>query len=138
MHEDWEKKLDTPLTRQFEETGVEPSGGQWQKIAIARAFFRDAPFIIRDEPSSALDPKAESQIFNSFSDLCGNKSGLLISHRLSSIMIVDKIIFLENGQIKETGTHAELMEQNATYAQMYKLQAEKYKTEASENGEGAS
>lgn len=137
IQEAWEKKLDTPLTRTFEENGIELSGGQWQKIGIARAFFRDAPFVILDEPSSALDPKAESQIFNSFSDLCGDKSGLLISHRLSSIMIVDKIIFLEDGQIKEAGTHEELMKQNGTYAEMYNLQAEKYKTEKSpESREG--
>ena len=129
IHETFEKKLNTPLTRDFDEDGAELSGGQWQKVAIARAFFRNAPFIILDEPSSALDPKAESQIFNSFSDLCGNKSGLLISHRLSSIMLVDKIVFLEDGQIKEAGTHDELMKQNGTYAQMYNLQAEKYKTE---------
>ena len=137
IHEKWEKKLETPLTRNFEEDGVDLSGGQWQKVAIARAFFRNAPFIILDEPSSALDPIAESQIFNSFSELCGNKSGLLISHRLSSIMIVDRIVFLENGQIKETGTHAELMKQNGTYAEMYSLQAEKYKTETVQaSGEG--
>ncbi|MCL2159288.1 MAG: ABC transporter ATP-binding protein/permease [Oscillospiraceae bacterium] len=129
IHETFEKKLDAPLTRDFDEDGAELSGGQWQKVAIARAFFRNAPFIILDEPSSALDPKAESQIFNSFSDLCGNKSGLLISHRLSSIMLVDKIVFLEDGQIKEAGTHIELMKQNGTYAQMYTLQAEKYKSE---------
>jgi len=135
IQEAWEKKLDTPLTRNFEENGVEPSGGQWQKIAIARAFFRNAPFVILDEPSSALDPKAESLIFNSFSDLCGNKSGLLISHRLSSIMIVDRIIFLESGQIKETGAHAELMKQNGTYAEMYNLQAEKYKTKTAQAGQ---
>lgn len=130
IHENWDKKLNTPLTRCFEEDGVELSGGQWQKIAIARAFFKNASFIILDEPSAALDPKAESQIFNSFSDLCGNKSGLLISHRLSSIMLVDKIIFLENGQITESGTHNELINRGGTYAKMYTLQAEKYKTKS--------
>ncbi len=132
IQETWETKLNTPLTRNFDENGVELSGGQWQKIGIARAFFRNAPFIILDEPSSALDPKAESQIFNSFSELCGSKSGLLISHRLSSIMLVDKIVFLEDGQIKEAGTHDELMKQNGTYAQMYNLQAEKYRTDINE------
>ena len=129
IHDTWDKKLNTPITRLFDEDGVELSGGEWQKVGIARAFFKNAPFIILDEPSSALDPKAESRIFNSFSSLCADKSGLLISHRLSNIMMVDSIIFLENGRIKETGTHDELMKQNGTYAEMYNLQAEKYKIE---------
>ena len=124
-----EKGLETPLTRSFEEDGVELSGGQWQKISIARAFFRNAPFIILDEPSSALDPKAEAQIFNSFSDLCGEKSGILISHRLSNIMMVDRIIFIESGCVRESGIHSELIKQNGIYAKMYNLQAEKYSNE---------
>ncbi len=135
IQENWDKKHNTPLTRSFEDDGVELSGGQWQKIAIARTFFKNAPFIILDEPSAALDPKAESQIFNSFSNLCGNKSGLLISHRLSSIMLVDKIMFLENGQIIESGTHNELMNRDGIYAQMYTLQAEKYKIKSEEANE---
>jgi ATP-binding cassette subfamily B protein len=135
IYETWDKKLETPLTRSFYEDGAELSGGQWQKLAIARAFFRNSSFIILDEPSSALDPIAESQIFNSFSNLCGDKGGLLISHRLSSIMLVDKIIFLEDGCIKEIGTHSELMNKDGTYAQMYHLQAEKYRTKSEEESE---
>ncbi len=130
IHTSFPEGLSNPMTRSFSDIGVELSGGQWQKVGIARAFFRNAPFIVLDEPSSALDPKAESQIFNSFAKLCGNKSGILISHRLSSIMLVDKILFLENGRIKESGTHSELMRRNGTYAAMYNLQAEKYRTNA--------
>ena len=119
--------IKTPLTRSFEANGIELSEGQWQKVSIARAFFRNAPFIILDEPSSSLDPKAEDQIFTSFSKLCGDKSGILISHRLSSIIMVDKIIFLDGGIITEYGTHEDLIKQNGKYAEMYRLQAKKYR-----------
>lgn len=120
------KKLDTPLTRLFEEDGIELSVGQWQKIAISRAFFRNAKFVILDEPSSSLDPLAEEHIFRSFSKLCGEKSGIIISHRLSSVIMADKILFIEKGTIKEEGTHADLMKLNGSYAEMYRLQANKY------------
>ncbi len=118
--------LDTDMTRKFHEKGMELSGGQWQKIALARAFFRDAQFVILDEPSSALDPEAEDYIFSSFKQLCRNKGGILISHRLSSIMMVDEIVLLDSGTVIESGTHAELMMQNGKYAEMYRMQAEKY------------
>ena len=118
--------LDTPLTRAFEDSGFEPSGGQRQKIVIARAFFKNAPFVILDEPSSALDPIAEDHIFGSFSKLCGEKSGILISHRLSNIIMVDKIIYLESGSLLECGTHKDLMALKGRYAEMYHLQADKY------------
>ncbi len=122
-----ENMYDTDLTREFNDNGAELSGGQWQKIAIARAFFSDAPVIILDEPSSALDPEAEDEIFRSFRNLCENKSGILISHRLSSSMLVDEILLIENGALIEMGTHEELIENNGRYAELYKMQAEKYK-----------
>ena len=124
-----EEKYDTDMTRMFNDKGVELSGGQWQKVAISRAYFSDAPVIILDEPSSALDPEAEDEIFRSFKKLCENKSGILISHRLSSSILVDKIILLENGEIIETGTHDELIEKNGRYAELYRMQADKYKNE---------
>ena len=127
----------TPMTRLFAEDGFEPSGGQWQKIAIARALFRNAPFVILDEPSAALDPLAEDLVFRSFSKLCEQKSGILISHRLSNILMVDRILYMENGIIAESGTHPELMALGGRYAQMYHLQADKYvQTNNSEGGSG--
>ena len=119
---------DTDMTRSFNDNGVELSGGQWQKVAISRAFFSNSPVIILDEPSSALDPEAEDEIFRSFKKLCEDKSGILISHRLSSSILVDKIILLENGKLIESGTHNELVEKNGRYAELYRKQADKYKT----------
>ena len=119
--------LETDMTRQFNDKGAELSGGQWQKVALARAFFRQSQFIILDEPSSALDPEAEDYIFSSFKQLCQDKGGILVSHRLSSIMMVDEIVLLDNGVAIESGTHEELMSQNGKYAEMYRIQAEKYK-----------
>lgn len=119
--------LNTKMTRMFENDGLELSGGQWQRLALARAFFRQAQFIILDEPSSALDPEAEDYIFSSFRELCRDKGGILISHRLSSIIMVDEIVLLDKGSVTESGTHDELMKRNGKYAQMYRLQADKYK-----------
>ncbi len=121
-----ENGLDTDMTRRFNDKGVELSGGQWQKIALARAFFRASQFVILDEPSSALDPEAEDYIFSSFKRLCKNKGGILVSHRLSSIMMVDEIFLLDGGRVIESGSHAELMKQGGKYAEMYRMQAEKY------------
>ena len=123
------QNLDTQLLRMFDEHGYEPSGGQWQKVGLARAFFRDASVLILDEPSSALDPEAENFLFYNFKKLLENKGALIVSHRLSIISLVDKVILLENGSVRETGTHAELMRQNGVYAKMYRLQASKYKND---------
>lgn len=117
----------TMLTREFDDQGLELSGGQWQKIAIARTFFKEADIMVLDEPSSALDPEAEDYIFTSFQKMSKNKSGIIISHRLSGIVMADKILVLEQGTIVEQGTHKELMELNGRYAVLYNLQAEKYK-----------
>lgn len=119
--------LNTYLTRRFEEDGIELSGGEWQKIALARAFFRNASMIILDEPSSCLDPEAEYTIFKNFKELYKNKGAIFISHRLSNITMVDRIIVLENGSIAEIGTHEELMKMSGKYTYLFNLQAEKYK-----------
>lgn len=126
VSQDHTLSIGTPMTRLFAEDGFEPSGGQWQKIVIARALFCNAPFVILDEPSAALDPLAEDLVFRSFSKLCEDKSGILISHRLSNILMVDRILYMENGIIAESGTHTELMALQGRYAHMYHLQADKY------------
>ena len=118
--------LDTDMTRNFNNEGVELSGGQWQKVALARAFFKKSDFIILDEPTASLDPEAEDYLFRSFKWLCRDKGGILISHRLSSIMLVDEIILIGEGAVIEKGTHAELMEKNGKYAELYRIQANKY------------
>ncbi|MBE9916048.1 ABC transporter ATP-binding protein [Paenibacillus donghaensis] len=123
-------KLDTQLGRWFEH-GHQLSGGQWQRIAIARAFMRDADVYILDEPSSFLDPEAERDVFERFHDLIKNRIGIFISHRLSSVNFADQIWVMEEGEIVEMGTHAELMARNQTYARLYRLQADAYSTNVS-------
>jgi ATP-binding cassette subfamily B protein len=106
--------------------GVDLSGGQWQKIALARAYMRDAQLLILDEPTAALDARAEHEVFVRFADLTKGKMAVLISHRFSTVRMADKILFLEHGQKKEYGTHEELMEQGGKYAELFKLQAKGY------------
>jgi ATP-binding cassette subfamily B protein len=118
--------LDTYLTRQFVEEGKELSGGEWQKIALARTFFREGDIIILDEPSAALDPEAEHQVFEKFAELCKGKGAVFISHRLSNVIMADRIIVLENGEVIEDGSHRELMKMNGKYSYLFNLQAEKY------------
>lgn len=118
--------LDTYMTRQFDDYGAELSKGQWQKIALSRAYFKKAPIIIFDEPSAALDAEAEDKIFRNFEAISGNKTGIMISHRISSARISNKIIVLDGGRIVEQGTHDELISLNGLYARLYNLQKEKY------------
>lgn len=120
------KGMDSHMTKQFEEDGVELSGGQWQRIGIARCMYRDAKMLVMDEPSSALDVKAEDFIFSSFGEVCKGRGGLLITHRLSNLMYVDRIILIEDGNICEEGTHNELIQKQGKYYALYALQAEKY------------
>lgn len=127
IYESFSEGLDADLTRNFSSKGYVLSGGQWQKVALSRAFFRDSAFMIFDEPSSALDPDAENFVFESIKSLCQNKGGLIISHRLTAVPLADFIIFLKDGKISESGTHQELIEQNGEYAYMYRLQADKYR-----------
>jgi ATP-binding cassette subfamily B protein len=114
----------------FSESGNNLSGGQWQRIAIARALFRDkARIMILDEPTSALDPVAEAQLYRDFTELTGDKTTLLISHRLGITAVVDRILVFEGGSIVEDGSHSELLAKGGLYARMYKAQAQWYEQE---------
>ncbi|MGN0598103.1 MAG: ABC transporter ATP-binding protein [Ruminiclostridium sp.] len=122
-----EKGADTVLFKQFEEDGIEPSGGEQQKIAIARALYKNAPIVILDEPTAALDPVAEYDIYRQFDKLVGGKTAVYISHRLSSCKFCDKIAVFSDGVIKEYGTHDQLVGlKDGIYAEMFAAQAQYY------------
>ena len=120
-------KLNTPLTNEFEENGTNFSGGESQKLAIAKAVYKDAGVVIMDEPSSSLDPKSEHEMYMRMFAMCKDKTLILISHRLYSTKMVDKIYYMESGSILESGSHEELIKQNGKYAALYNIQAGQYK-----------
>ncbi len=124
------KGLDTCLYREFEEDGVEVSGGEGQKIALARALYKDAPFIVLDEPTAALDPVAEYEVYSNFDRLVGDKTAIYISHRLSSCRFCDEIAVFDGGQIVQQGSHESLLaEQDGKYAELWHAQAQHYAKE---------
>lgn len=116
----------TPLTRLFEENGIELSGGEWQKLSIARAFYKDSDILIMDEPTASLDPIAEQDVFTRFSELSRGKISIFVSHRLSGAVTAGQIIVLENGEVAEIGSHDELMERQGKYYLLFTTQARKY------------
>ena len=118
--------LDQMLGRRFEE-GVDLSGGEWQKIALARAYLRDAQILILDEPTAALDAASEYEVFQRFADLTRNRMALFISHRFSTVRMSDRIVVLEKGVIHEQGTHEQLMARAGRYSNMFQLQAAGYR-----------
>lgn len=121
------KGLDTQLYKDYGEDGIEVSGGEAQKIAIARALYKDAPFIILDEPTAALDPMAEAEIYAKFNEISGDKTAIYISHRLSSCKFCDEILVFDRGSIIQQGTHEALLEQaSGKYAQLWNAQAQYY------------
>jgi ABC-type multidrug transport system fused ATPase/permease subunit len=117
---------DTPLMRIFEPNGTELSIGQWQKLAIARAFYSESDILILDEPTASLDPIAEQEIFNQFDRLRADKTTIFVSHRLSSATVASLIVVLENGQVVESGNHKELMALGGKYHELFSTQAKRY------------
>ena len=122
-----------PLPKRYEQMlgkrfagGVDLSGGQWQKVALARAYMRDAQLIILDEPTAALDARAEHEVFVRFAELMKGKAAVLISHRFSTVRMADRILFLEHGQLLELGSHEELLVKGGKYAELFRLQAKGY------------
>ncbi len=120
---------DTPLMRYFEPDGTELSIGQWQKLSVARAFYRDADILILDEPTASLDALAEREIYRQFDRLRQNKTTIFVSHRLSSATTADRIVVLENGGVAECGTHEALMNARGQYYRLFTAQAERYRPE---------
>jgi ABC-type multidrug transport system fused ATPase/permease subunit len=125
------KGIHTPLGK-IAEDGIEASGGQWQRIALARTLINPAPIKILDEPTAALDPLSESRLYEQFEKIMKNRTSIFISHRLASIKLSDEIIVFEKGQVTEIGTHQQLMNRNGTYTKMYKSQLEWYQSEMGE------
>jgi ATP-binding cassette subfamily B protein len=117
---------DQPLGKRFSH-GRNLSGGEWQKIALARAYMRDATCLILDEPTAAIDARAEAQVFERFKEICKGRSALLISHRFSTVRIADCILVLEAGRILEQGSHDKLLREAGRYAELFELQAKGYR-----------
>ena len=129
--------IDTPMTRETEEQGVVLSGGQRQKLLMARALYRDAPVYILDEPTAALDPIAESETYEQFRTMADGKTVLYISHRLASTRFCDRIVLLENGRAAEEGTHDTLLRSGGRYAELYEMQSRYYREKGAAENEGA-
>ncbi len=121
-----EKGLDTILGRSYDDEGVEISGGEGQKVAIARALYKDAPFMVLDEPTAALDPIAEAAVYESIHDLVANKTAVFISHRLSSCRFCNDIIVFDKGRIVQRGNHDTLVEKEGKYRALWNAQAKYY------------
>lgn len=127
----FDNKLDTLLGRDFDDDGIDLSGGEKQKVLIARGCYKDSEIYILDEPTSAMDAISEANLYEHFNDLIKDKASVFISHRLSSTKICDKIIVLENGKIEEIGSHNELIKNDLLYKKLFQMQAEYYKKEES-------
>lgn len=116
----------TLLMKSIHENSIELSGGEQQKLALARALYKDGQIIVLDEPTAALDPIAENEMYLKYHELTAGRTAVFISHRLSSTRFCDRILYLENGQIAETGTHDELLRKNGKYAALFRTQSQYY------------
>lgn len=116
--------INTELGKEFNGTAL--SGGEWQKLAMSRAFLRDADLLILDEPTASLDPQSEQEIFNKFADHIDGKTALLITHRLGSVKMADRILVFKNGRLVENGTHHQLIEERGEYFSLYSIQAKQF------------
>ena len=124
-----EKGINTNLDREVFEDAVMLSGGQTQRLMLARALYKGAPIVVLDEPTAALDPIAEANLYQKYNEITLNKASLYISHRLASTRFCDRIILLDNNKIIEEGTHEELLKLNKKYAELYNIQSKYYKEE---------
>jgi len=131
-----EKKEYTNISQMFDPDGIQLSGGMVQKLMLARCIYKEAPILILDEPTAALDPIAESRMYEEYNKITENKSALFISHRLASTKFCDRILFIEQGSILEDGTHDELLEKNGKYAEVFGVQSEYYKEGGAKEDEG--
>ena len=132
-----EKKEFTSISQALDPEGIQLSGGMVQKLMLARCIYKDAPILVLDEPTAALDPIAESDMYQEYNKITKNKSALFISHRLASTKFCDRILFIEQGQILEDGTHEELLQADGKYAEMFAIQSEYYKEGGEAEYEGA-
>ncbi len=121
-----QEAYDTMLSREFD--GVDLSGGQWQRVAIARGFFRTHSLIVLDEPTAAIDPIEETRIYKRFAEISKDKTAIIVTHRLGSVRLGDRIVVMKNGEIAEIGSHDALMEQGGEYMRLYRSQEKWYTT----------
>ncbi len=126
--------MDTHLMKGIYDDGVDFSGGELQKLVLARAIYKDGSLLILDEPTAALDPIAENNLYMKYQELTEGKTSVYISHRFASTRFCDRIVLLEDGVIRESGSHDELMRQGGRYAQMFEVQSKYYRNEAVEKG----
>jgi ATP-binding cassette subfamily B protein len=126
------QKEESYITQTLDEKGIVLSGGETQKLLLAKAMYKDGPMLILDEPTSALDPIAESTICEEYNQLADKKTAVFISHRLASTKFCDRILFLDGGQIVEEGSHEQLMEKGGKYREIFDIQSHYYKEETSE------